>query len=120
MKLNFLWQHQKMQRKILLVKHVKDHHHLKNQSLFHFCFRQQKIKNQNFVVSSRPKTSFLWFTSPWKTFRFVIWRNFKWPIIFGVILTIFVIFLLLAIWSLPGEIIRQISTKIFKTSGSRR
>lgn len=68
------------------------------------------------LSSSRPKTSFLWFTSPWKTLRYVIWRNFKWHIILGVMLVIFVIFLLLALWSLPGEIIRQISNKIFKVT----
>ncbi|UJR23948.1 hypothetical protein I4U23_026916 [Adineta vaga] len=62
---------------------------------------------------NRPKTSFLWFTSPWKTLRFVIWRNFKWPIIIGLIIVIVVIFLLLAIWSLPGEIVKQVATKIF-------
>lgn len=64
--------------------------------------------------SSRPKTSFLWFTSPWKTLRYVIWRNFKWPILIGIVVVIFVVFLLLAIWSLPGEIVRQVFTKAFK------
>ncbi|CAF2442501.1 unnamed protein product [Rotaria sp. Silwood2] len=63
---------------------------------------------------NRPKTSFLWFTSPWKTLRFVIWRNFKWAIILGIVIFILVIFLLLAIWSLPGEIVNQVATKIFK------
>ncbi|CAF3792253.1 unnamed protein product, partial [Rotaria sp. Silwood1] len=63
---------------------------------------------------NRPKTSFLWFTSPWKTLRYVIWRNFKWAIILGVLIFIGVIFLLLAVWALPGEIVRQIATKIFK------
>ena len=43
-------------------------------------------------VFSRPKTSFLWFTSPWKTFRYVIWGNFKWTIIT-------LIFILLAFWT---------------------
>ncbi|CAF4865645.1 unnamed protein product, partial [Rotaria sp. Silwood2] len=28
----------------------------------------------------------LWFTSPWKTLRFVIWRNFKWAIILGIVI----------------------------------
>ncbi|CAF1235979.1 unnamed protein product [Adineta ricciae] len=65
---------------------------------------------------NRPKTSFLWFTSPWKTLRYVIWRNFKWPIIIGIIVVIFVIFFLLAIWSLPGQIIAQVTQKIFGTS----
>ncbi|CAF4767027.1 unnamed protein product [Rotaria sp. Silwood1] len=62
---------------------------------------------------NRPKTSFLWFTSPWKTFRFIIWRNFKWAFILGIFLFIFVIFLLLAIWAIPGQIVTQVATKIF-------
>ncbi|CAF3990497.1 unnamed protein product, partial [Rotaria sordida] len=65
---------------------------------------------------NRPKTSFLWFTSPWRTLRFVIWRNFKWTIILGVLIFIGVIFLLLVVWSIPGEIIRQVATKIFKNT----
>ncbi|CAF1410887.1 unnamed protein product, partial [Rotaria sordida] len=63
---------------------------------------------------SRPTTSFLWFTSPWKTLRYVVWRNFKWAIILGVLIFIGVIFLLLAIWTIPGEIVSQVATKIFK------
>ncbi|CAF3109617.1 unnamed protein product [Rotaria sp. Silwood2] len=63
---------------------------------------------------NRPKTSFLWFTSPWKTLRYVVWRNFKWAIILGVLTFIGSMFLLLAIWTIPVEIVRQIATKIFK------
>ncbi|CAF3824596.1 unnamed protein product [Rotaria sordida] len=63
---------------------------------------------------NRPTTSFLWFTSPWKTLRYVVWRNFKWAIILGVLIFIGVIFLLLAIWTIPGEIVSQVATKIFK------
>ncbi|CAF4133146.1 unnamed protein product, partial [Rotaria sordida] len=68
---------------------------------------------QPLAEPNRPKTSFLWFTAPWKTLRFVLWRNFKWTIITGIFIFIGVIFLLLAVWSIPGELIRQIGTKIF-------
>ncbi|CAF1117580.1 unnamed protein product [Adineta ricciae] len=67
---------------------------------------------------NRPKNSFLWFTSPWKTFRYVIWRNFKWSIILGIIIFLIVLFLLLALWTLPGELVRQITNNIFKTTRS--
>ena len=56
--------------------------------------------------------------SPWNTIRFVLWRNFKTPLIMGVIIFIFVIFLLLAIWSLPGAVMTQIVNKIFGNNGS--
>ncbi|CAF2056570.1 unnamed protein product [Rotaria magnacalcarata] len=69
---------------------------------------------------NRPKTSFLWFTSPWKTFRYVIWLNFKWTIIISLIIFIFIVFLLLGLWSLPGEFIRQISSKVFNTNGGKK
>lgn len=26
---------------------------------------------------NRPATSFLWITSPWKSFRYILWRNYK-------------------------------------------
>lgn len=44
-----------------------------------------------FLFNSRPETSFLWFTSPWKTFKHIIWKHWKWYII-G-----FFVFLLLAV-----------------------
>jgi hypothetical protein len=56
--------------------------------------------------------------SPWNTIRFVLWRNFKTPLILGVIIFIFVVFLLLAIWTLPGAVVQQLISKIFGNSGS--
>ena len=41
-------------------------------------------------LHSRPATSFLWFTSPWKTFKFIIWRTYKWWII-GILIAIVVL-----------------------------
>lgn len=55
--------------------------------------------------------------SPWKTLRYVIWRNFKWPIIIGIVVTILTIFLLLILWSLPGTIVQQVFVKIFGNGG---
>ncbi|CAF1313663.1 unnamed protein product [Adineta steineri] len=66
---------------------------------------------------NRPKTSFLWFTSPWKVFRYVIWRNSKWPIIIALIAIICIVFLLLAIWTLPGAVATAIAQKVFKSGG---
>ena len=30
-----------------------------------------------FIIIRRPDTSFLWFLNPWKTLKYIIWRNFK-------------------------------------------
>ncbi|CAF3950318.1 unnamed protein product [Rotaria sordida] len=69
---------------------------------------------------NRPKTSFQWFTSPWKTFRYIVWRNFKWSIIIGIIIFIFVVCFLLILWSLPGELVRQITSHVFKTNTGKK
>jgi hypothetical protein len=53
------------------------------------------------VYSRRPETSFLWFSSPFRTFKNIIWRKAKWYILGGVIMLCFVIFLLLFLWAMP-------------------
>ena len=54
-----------------------------------------------FPVCRRPETSFLWFTSPWKTFRYIIWRNYKWYF-FGLLLAILiVVFVILFVYAVP-------------------
>ncbi|CAF3934843.1 unnamed protein product [Rotaria magnacalcarata] len=50
---------------------------------------------------NRPKTSFLWFTSPWKVFRYVLWRNYKWTLLLTVVIFITLICLLIGLWTLP-------------------
>ncbi|CAF3717062.1 unnamed protein product [Rotaria sordida] len=65
---------------------------------------------------NRPKTSFLWFTSPWKTFRYVIWRNFRWTILIAVVIFILVIFVLIALWTLPAELVKITLNTIFRTN----
>ena len=52
-------------------------------------------------VESRPETSFLWFASPLKTFKHILWGRYKWYIITFLILAILIIFLLLMLYSLP-------------------
>uniref|UniRef100_A0A3Q3GVR7 Fer-1-like protein 4 n=1 Tax=Kryptolebias marmoratus TaxID=37003 RepID=A0A3Q3GVR7_KRYMA len=52
----------------------------------------------------RPTTSFNWFVNPMKTFIFLIWKNYKKYIIALIILIILTLFLVLVIYTLPGEI----------------
>ena len=49
----------------------------------------------------RPETSFLWLANPWKSFRFVIWRNYKWYIIGLIILVVILLFIGVFIYSAP-------------------
>ncbi|XP_041834380.1 fer-1-like protein 4 [Melanotaenia boesemani] len=53
---------------------------------------------------NRPTTSFNWFVNPLKTFIFLIWKNYKKYIIALVILAILTLFLVLIIYTLPGQI----------------
>ena len=50
---------------------------------------------------SRPATSFRWFTSPLKTLRYIIWRNYKW-IIIGVLITLLIVAaIVIFLYSMP-------------------
>ena len=50
---------------------------------------------------SRPATSFLWFTSPWKTFKYIIWRHNKWRIIGVFVFILLVVIIIIFICTLP-------------------
>ncbi|CAB3993921.1 myoferlin-like isoform X2 [Paramuricea clavata] len=56
----------------------------------------------------RPETSFLWIANPWKSFRFVIWRNYKWYIIGFIVLALIVLLVGLFIYSAPGYSVKKI------------
>jgi len=53
------------------------------------------------VARSRPATSFLWFTSPWKTFKFIVWRRFKVYFITGLIMLLIILFIALFFYAVP-------------------
>lgn len=54
--------------------------------------------------SSRPATSFAWFTNPMKTFIYLIWKKFKKYIIAVVVLVILTLFLALILYTMPQQI----------------
>ena len=60
-----------------------------------------KTSRNLFLYFRRPETSFLWIANPWKSFRFVIWRNYKWYIIGFIILALVVLLIGLFIYSAP-------------------
>nr|XP_005986843.1 PREDICTED: fer-1-like protein 4 [Latimeria chalumnae] len=59
-------------------------------------------------LPNRPKTSFNWFLNPLKTFIYFIWKNYKKYIIALLIIAILALFLALILYTLPGEISKQI------------
>eukprot|EP00058_Branchiostoma_floridae_P023452 XP_002608942.1 hypothetical protein BRAFLDRAFT_85483 [Branchiostoma floridae] len=70
----------------------------------------QKDPNMNPTLEkpNRPSTSFLWFTSPFRTLRIIIWRNYKWYIIGGLIILLIAAILLLFMYNMPGYIAKKI------------
>uniref|UniRef100_A0A8C0X1W2 C2 domain-containing protein n=1 Tax=Castor canadensis TaxID=51338 RepID=A0A8C0X1W2_CASCN len=54
------------------------------------------------VASRRPDTSFLWFTSPYKTMKFILWRRFRCAIILFIVLFILLLFLGIFVYAFPN------------------
>ncbi|CAF0722705.1 unnamed protein product [Brachionus calyciflorus] len=59
----------------------------------------------------RPETSFLWFTSPFKSFKFIVWKNYKWGIVTGILIAIMAIFFLLFLYAMPGAVWTKLIVK---------
>ena len=57
--------------------------------------------------SSRPDTTFLWFLSPLKAFRYLICNRYKWLIIKMVLATLLLIMLGLFLYSMPGYLVKK-------------
>uniref|UniRef100_A0A8C0KI95 Dysferlin n=1 Tax=Canis lupus dingo TaxID=286419 RepID=A0A8C0KI95_CANLU len=55
--------------------------------------RDEPNMNPKLEDPRRPDTSFLWFTSPYKTMKFILWRRFRCAIILFIILFILLLFL---------------------------
>uniref|UniRef100_A0AAR2JTJ9 C2 domain-containing protein n=1 Tax=Pygocentrus nattereri TaxID=42514 RepID=A0AAR2JTJ9_PYGNA len=55
--------------------------------------RDEPNMNPHLEEPQRPETSFLWFSSPYKTLKFIVWRRFKW-LILGLILLFFILLFL--------------------------
>ncbi|XP_059025413.1 myoferlin isoform X1 [Mustela lutreola] len=72
--------------------------------------RDEPNMNPKLDPPNRPETSFLWFTNPCKTMKFIVWRRFKWVIIGLLILLILLLFVAVLLYSLPN----YLSMKIVK------
>ncbi|XP_063818137.1 myoferlin isoform X2 [Pseudophryne corroboree] len=72
--------------------------------------RDEPNMNPKLDPPNRPETSFLWFTNPCKTLKFIVWRRFKWIFIGIIVLLLVLLFLGILLYSLPN----YISMKIVK------
>ena len=63
--------------------------------------RDEPNQNPHLEPPNRPATSFLWFTSPLKTFKHIIWKHYKWHLIGGVVIVLLVILIVVFIYTAP-------------------
>ncbi|XP_050712149.1 myoferlin-like isoform X3 [Eriocheir sinensis] len=70
--------------------------------------RDEPNMNPKLPEPNRPATSFLWLSSPWKSFRHILWKNYKWYCITLVVLIILFLFLFLFLYSFPGATVEYL------------
>ncbi|XP_005991617.1 myoferlin isoform X1 [Latimeria chalumnae] len=70
--------------------------------------RDEPNMNPKLEPPNRPETSFLWFTSPCKTMKYIVWRRFKWILIGLIILLIVLLFVGVFLYSLPNYVSMKI------------
>ncbi|KFU91022.1 Dysferlin, partial [Chaetura pelagica] len=63
--------------------------------------RDEPNMNPRLEDPKRPETSFLWFTSPYKTLKYILWRRYKWVLILAILLFILLLFLGIFIYAFP-------------------
>ncbi|XP_048584840.1 myoferlin isoform X2 [Nematostella vectensis] len=69
--------------------------------------REEPNQNPTLEEPNRPATSFRWFTSPLKTLRYIIWRNYKWWIV-GLLITLLIVAAVLVfLYAMPGYTVKK-------------
>uniref|UniRef100_A0A3Q4N4Y8 Dysferlin, limb girdle muscular dystrophy 2B (autosomal recessive) n=1 Tax=Neolamprologus brichardi TaxID=32507 RepID=A0A3Q4N4Y8_NEOBR len=66
--------------------------------------RDEPNMNPHLEEPQRPETSFLWFSSPYKTLKYILWRRFKWFIILFIFLFFIILFLGVFLYSFPNYV----------------
>ncbi|KAI3376172.1 hypothetical protein L3Q82_016695 [Scortum barcoo] len=75
--------------------------------------RDEPNMNPHLEEPQRPETSFLWFSSPYKTLKFILWRRFKWFIILFIILFFILLFLGVFLYSFPASLQSSLVVDLF-------
>uniref|UniRef100_A0A8C2EUP4 Myoferlin like n=1 Tax=Cyprinus carpio TaxID=7962 RepID=A0A8C2EUP4_CYPCA len=70
--------------------------------------RDEPNMNPKLDPPNRPDTSFLWFTNPCKTMKFIIWRRYKWLFIGLIFLILVILFIGILLYSFPNYISMKI------------
>lgn len=61
-----------------------------------------------FCFLSRPDASFMWFLNPLKSIRYIVWHNYKWAILKGIIIFALAVMILLFFYAVPGYTVKKI------------
>merc|ERR1712136_242012 len=69
--------------------------------------RDEPNMNPKLEKPNRPATSFSWFSSPFKSFRYIIWKKYKWFIIGFIVIVLLIVFLILFIYTIPEEVSKK-------------
>ncbi|XP_026702658.1 dysferlin [Athene cunicularia] len=64
--------------------------------------RDEPNMNPRLEDPKRPETSFLWFTSPYKTLKYILWRRYKWVLVLAIVLFVLLLFLGIFIYAFPN------------------
>ena len=75
--------------------------------------RDEPNLNPKLDPPNRPATSFLWFTSPWKTFKFIIWKYYKWHIIGTIVVILLIVVIIIFIYTAPVSHVTVINNRDF-------
>uniref|UniRef100_A0A8D2LWA1 Dysferlin n=1 Tax=Varanus komodoensis TaxID=61221 RepID=A0A8D2LWA1_VARKO len=67
--------------------------------------RDEPNMNPRLEDPKRPETSFLWFTSPYKTLKYILWRRFKWLFLVFLLLFVLLLFLGIFIYAFPVTVV---------------
>lgn len=49
----------------------------------------------------------MWFLNPLKSIRYIVWHNYKWVILKGIIILAIAIMILLFFYSIPGYTVKR-------------
>lgn len=70
--------------------------------------RDEPNQNPKLDPPNRPATSFAWFSSPFKSLRYILWRRYKWTIIKLLVVLLLIALVVLFFYSMPGYTVKKI------------
>ena len=56
---------------------------------------------------SRPDSSFIWFLSPLKSIRYILWHQYKWVILKAILLMLLILMVGLFFYNMPGYMVKK-------------